>query len=1025
MIRWALTSIIFSVLLPASNSDTTLSFDASEGTLISVDVSPNGRTIAFDLLGHIYLMPINGGRAEAITKGTSWNMFPRFSPDGEQILFTSDRSGSDDVWVQELKSGEMKNISKMNRPVHQGTWSADGKHIFGTALNMKVRHPVYMFNMYGKKHELIPPGSRAPVTHFQMHPSNDLVYFAHGDAPLYRSGDRIKTYNMKNGDIEIYIDRPGGAANPTLSKDGKFLAYIHRDDRQTVLVVRNIQTNEERIVSRDLDYDRMDSGSFYGSYTNMSWHPNGKEIFVSFNGGIYSVNVTTSKSKKIKFTAKVKREIKQTVRFKLDVPKEKTTTRSHRWSQPTPAGILYEALGDLYLKNGSKVKNLTRSKDHETNPYYDPKSRKVYYASWNDEEMGAVYQMDLSGSKKKKITDTPTQYGSIIVSKDGALAYVRGAGSLINGKHLESQRDFELILNQDGKETELATITWSGNRYAKRPPSVYFGNDNRIYYSDYVNDTLTVKSISWDGLDEKEVYRFPHATRVIISPDMQWIAFREYHRSFVTPFEYFGKTSNISAEDNLGYTQRVDKMHDGDFMSWSADSKTLLWTRGKYHYEKSINAVLDQKPKLSKTDLSISYDLDNPGSVIVFKNVRVLTMNEEKDILEGVTVLVRNNKIISVGDDVRIPKSAKVYDMEGRTIMPGMFDAHGHYGSPISALNVIEQNLYGLQANLAYGVTTMYDVYGTTQKDFWVSDMIQRGDIAGPRIYSVGDPIFVTKYRTKMYRPIKSLKDALEHVQFNKDHGATAVKDYSNHNRIERQHLVEASRQLGINIISESFSNPQMNMTQIVDGFTGLEHTMGLEPIYEDVIQLLNTSDLGITPTLVVVYNGPSGETYFHQTERLWEDTKLLNFFRKDELIRLRRPTHYWPDDHYTAQMGVTLKKLYDRGVTMHMGAHGQMMGLGAHWEMELFTHGTFSNYDAIEIATINGFKHHGLDHILGSIEPGKLADMVIMTKNPLEDIKNTRSIEYVVKNGVIYSGKDAARVFPDPKPAEKLYFKE
>ena len=375
--------------------------------------------------------------------------------------------------------------------------------------------------------------------------------------------------------------------------------------------------------------------------------------------------------------------------------------------------------------------------------------------------------------------------------------------------------------------------------------------------------------------------------------------------------------------------------------------------------------------------------------------------------------------------EVSLLKEAKVFDLSGRIVMPGMFDAHGHYGSPMSPLNVIEQSLYGLQANLAYGVTTMYDVYGTTQKDFWVSDMLQRGDIVGPRIYSVGDPMFVTKYRSKMHRPIKSLEDAIEHVQFNKDHGARAVKDYSNHTRAARQHLVEACRQLGINVISESFSNPQMNMTQIVDGFTGLEHTMGLEPIYEDVIQLLTHSKLGITPTLVVVYNGPSGETYFHQTERLWEDKKLLQFFRKDELIRLRRPTYYWEDDHYSIQMGKTLKKLYDRGVKLFMGAHGQMMGLGAHWEMELFTQGGFTNYDAIEIATINGFAHHGLDHILGSIEVGKLADMVIMTEDPLDDIRNTRSIEYVMKNGVLYSGKDASQVYPTPTLAPKLYFKE
>jgi imidazolonepropionase-like amidohydrolase len=123
--------------------------------------------------------------------------------------------------------------------------------------------------------------------------------------------------------------------------------------------------------------------------------------------------------------------------------------------------------------------------------------------------------------------------------------------------------------------------------------------------------------------------------------------------------------------------------------------------------------------------------------------------------------------------------------------------------------------------------------------------------------------------------------------------------------------------------------------------------------------------------------------------------------------------------------MGQTLKKLYDRGIKLHMGAHGQMMGLGAHWEMELFTQGGFTNYDAIEIATINGFTHHGLDHMLGSIEVGKLADMVIMKKNPLDDIRNTRSIEYVIKNGVLYSGENASQVYPTPTSAGKFYFKE
>ena len=551
-----------------------LSFNATEGTLMSIDVSPDGKRLAFDLLGHIYTMSVNGGKAEAITKGTSWNMFPRYSPDGKKIMFTSDRSGSDDLWVYDLYTFEMTNITKMELPVHQGTWSNDGRHVFGTALNMKVRHPVYMFNMFGDRQVIIPAGSRTPVTHFEMHPTNGLVYFEHGDGSLYSSGDRIKTFNMKNAKVEVYIDRPGGATNPTLSPDGKQLAYIHRDDRQTVLVVHDLETREEKVVNRKLDFDRQDSGSFYGSYPNMSWHPNGQEIFVSYLGGIHAVKVRTGKARKIEFLAPVNREIKETIRFKVDVPRSKGTTRSHRWSTKIQGGILYETMGDLYLKKGSNVKNLTQSKDHETNPVYDPKTRMIYFASWNDKDLGAIYKMAVNNNKRKKLTDVPSQYGSIAISKKGHVAYLRGAGSLIDGKHLESQTDYELVLNWKGKETELADITWSGNRYAKRPPTVFFGSDDRIYYSDYIADTLTIKSITLDGLDEKAVYKFSNATRAVISPDMNWIAFREYHRSFVTPFEYVGNTLTVSAADKKGYTERVDEKNDGDFMSWFEDGKT-------------------------------------------------------------------------------------------------------------------------------------------------------------------------------------------------------------------------------------------------------------------------------------------------------------------------------------------------------------------------------------------------------------------------------------------------------------------
>ena len=623
-----------------------------------------------------------------------------------------------------------------------------------------------------------------------------------------------------------------------------------------------------------------------------------------------------------------------------------------------------------------------------------------------------------------------SQYGALSLSPDGErLAFVRGAGGLRTGTQLERQIRFELCLRAtaaDGEVRKVTDVTWNRNRYARRPPTVRLTADpSAIYFTEFEDDVLKLKRVRPDGSEERVLYELPHATRAVLSPDLTWLAYREYHRTYVTPFEFAGKAVTVSAADGKGYSRRVDDDRDGDFTEWSADGTSLYWTRGDSLFTKRLADVLAGSDELQRTELGFTFAIARPRSVVALTGVRVLTMDPERTVLEDATVLIDGDTIAAVGAaaDAAVPAGAKVFALAGRTLMPGMFDAHGHYGSPVSALNVIEQRLYGLHANLAYGVTTMYDVYGTTQKDFWVSDMLRAGAIAGPRIFSVGDPIFVTKYRTKMHRPIAHLDDAREHARFNRDHGARALKDYSNHTRAARQQLLTACRELGLNLVTESFADPQMNLTQLVDGFTGIEHTMGLTPLYDDVVRLFAHTRVGMTPTLIVVYGGPSGERYFHQTERIWEDPKLRRFFRKDELLRRRRPTHHFGDDFYHMEMARDLLKLHRAGVPLNVGAHGNMMGLGAHWEMEMFVHGGFDEMDVLAVATINGFRHHGLDRLLGSIEPGKLADLVVLTANPLDDIRHTRAIEYVMKNGVLYAGADAARVYPDPQPAGKMYF--
>jgi imidazolonepropionase-like amidohydrolase len=317
----------------------------------------------------------------------------------------------------------------------------------------------------------------------------------------------------------------------------------------------------------------------------------------------------------------------------------------------------------------------------------------------------------------------------------------------------------------------------------------------------------------------------------------------------------------------------------------------------------------------------------------------------------------------------------------------------------------------------------MYEVYGDHVKDFTVSDLQRKGVIAGSRLLSVGPPIYGLRfYRPKSYRPILSQADADEVVAFNKAYGATALKDYVQFTRAARMQMYDAARRMGVNVVAESAVDFQMDWTMLMDGVSGIEHTVGLTPLYEDVRRLWAATAAGNTPTLIVVYNGPAGETAFHEDERLWEDPKLLRFFPKDDLIRFRRPTRYFADDIYAADMARELKKLWDAGVSLQVSGHGQMHGLDKHWEMELLSKGGFAPAEILAIATIKSAGYLGLDRQLGSIEAGKLADLVILDANPLVDIRNTRKIDMVMLNGTLYRGADAGRVYPDPEPAGKIY---
>ena len=494
-----------------------------------------------------------------------------------------------------------------------------------------------------------------------------------------------------------------------------------------------------------------------------------------------------------------------------------------------------------------------------------------------------------------------------------------------------------------------------------QPPGVSFAPDGlHLLYTEFFGDSLVLRRIRTDGEGKTLLYVFPHAVTAVVSPDLSWIAFREYHRSFVTPFAFAGRPVTISAFDRQGPAFRADSS-DGAYLGWSRDGTRLHWTRGTGFYEKPVADIAATRGAPARTELSFDFPVALPSGTIALTNARLLTMDATRRVIDRATIIVSRNRITAVGAGVPVPAGAHVIDLTGKTVMPGMIDAHAHYNPALSSLHTVEQRHNGLLANLAYGTTTLYEVYGNVHKDFLVSDLQRSGAIPGARLFSTGNPIYgMRTFRPKLFRPIQSFADAVEIVRFNKDHGATALKDYVHFGRAARQQLYEAARAHGLNVVAETAVDPPMNMTMLLDGVSGLEHTIGLTPLHDDVVRLWAATGAGTTPTLIVSYNGPAGETFFRQGERLWDDPKVLHFFRRDAMLAGRRPTHYFEDDIYAVDMASELRKLAAAGVSLQGSGHGQQHGLDKHWELELFVKGGFSPMEALSFATIQSAQYLG-----------------------------------------------------------------
>lgn len=1017
-----------------------------EGTWMNLDISPDGETIVFDMLGDIYTMPITGGKATALRTGLAYEVQPRYSPDGTYISFTSDAEGGNNIWVMTADGTNAKAITKEKfRLLNNAVWTPDGKSLVArkhyTSQRSVGAGEMWQYPLVGSAGLQITKrkNDQQDVNDPSISPDGKYLYYAEDMYPggffQYNKDPNsqiyvIKQYDFTTGKTKTITGGPGGAARPVVSRDGKNLAFVKRIREQTVLYIHDLKTGEERPIYFDLDKDQQEAWAVFGVYPYFSWMPNHKDIVFWSGGKIHTVNIDSKVVKNIPFQVDAAIKLAETHGVKRKAFTENFSSKMIKDVKTAANGksIIFTSLGHIYKKTlpdgiPARITNLL---DFEADPSFSPDGKSVLFVTWNDENLGAIYSVKLDGTGLKKLTKQKGIYRTPVYDGSGSkIAYRKESG---NG-----DQGFDFT-----KMTGIYTMSYTGS-YPKRISETgefpQFSEDNkRVFFQTggafFGNLTKKLKSVDLSGNDEKSHFTSKLANRIVPSPDNKWVAIIHLHKVYIAPFIQNGQEINLDIKTKSFHVESLSE-EAGIDIHWAASNKKVHWTLGdKYFTKNIINNTTDpfaktnlDSSKATSSSINLTVKSDVPEGIIAFTNARLITMNGNEVIEEG-TIIINQNKIDTIGtsEKIIIPEGAKVYDMKGKTIMPGIVDVHAHVGAFRNGLST--QKHWQFYANLAFGVTTSHDPSVHTKAAFTLEELQKSGQTVGPRLFSTGFILYGAEGDFKAV--VNNLEDARFAIERTKAFGAKSVKSYNQPRREQRQQIMQAAKELGVNVVPEGGSNFYSNMSMIFDGHTGIEHNIPVNPVYKDVLSLWGNSKTGYTPTLIVNYGGMNGEMFFYEESNVWENETLLKYTPRYVIDtrsrhRIKIPAKEYENGHILTSKTVT--DLSKMGVKVNLGAHGQLQGLGAHWELWMLHQGGMSNLEALKAATINGAEYIGIGDELGSLEVGKLADLIVLSENPLDNIRNTNTVTHTMINGRLYDITTMNEIGNYDKSRTKFYW--
>lgn len=1012
----------------------TISFPSNESSYTDVDVSPDGNTLLVSFWGQLYSLPAKGGIAKQITHGLSIDNSPVWSPNGKLMAYVSDATGVLRVHVQDLSGSFHKVLgeNESQRFTLNPEWLPDSKQVAADDM---------IYSLSGTDTHLSTDIKR------MLRFSSDNKHYSYIGEVLPETSAIIRA-DRSSGAKSTLMNLPGAYSqytNPAISPDEQWFTYMKQKEAGSFdsLMAINLVSGKEKLLAA-IKNPFIPAGLRRDQHYSIT--KDSRFLYIGYGGKIHRIEIKTGHDQIIPFTALASIAMGPLNYNTFGVSLDSLKIKCIRSVQKSPDNkrLVFSALGRIYtmdLPNGNP-KPLVEQAINQFEPAWSPDGKWITYVTWDDKEGGQLWRIAAQDGIPEKLTSVAGLYMHPAWSPDGNwIVVARGRNRLGHRDHPGNGQI--VVINIADKSVQVIADTvplWNN--------PAFLSDGKHLVYTPKQEKTdgkIWPRLVAWDAENKQTTdlilarnadEQYSPIQQVVLSPNGKYVVFSLNQdlylssmsdRNLNTPRLIFDYNDSLPA---VRFARgAIDPVWDatGKTVSWiSVDRYCSIDADKIMDAAKALkpNAVLKGMPATKIIDINIAADqqitinLKAPRAygkgMIALKNARVITMQGNKVVEDG-TVLIQDGRIIRVGGTAKmaIPAEAQVFDLNGKTIIPGFIDTHNHMFEAVPP-DVYMQQSWQRLLTLTYGVTTIRDPSGSFDT-FGYGELVETGQMMGSRLFTVGNAV-------RRYYRITSSSEGDLVVNNRAAMGATIIKQYIQQTRLQKQLLLMACRKAGVNMTNEGAKDPLYALGMIKDGSTGIEHNPIWGDVYDDIIKLVAQSGTFLTPTLQVCYGKEEGKMYFRKLygqDYLNRSSGYMSGGYKRQLISSINATGL---DSGFLDQSVIDARIKHAGGKIIMGSHGEDPGVGAHWEVWALQMGGLSNLEALQTATITAAEALGMQKDLGSIEPGKIADLIVLNKNPIEDIHNTTSIKYVMKAGVLYESETLDEIWPNKRKGPKSW---